>query len=91
MSPASDTIAGGAIVIISGINFTGANCPGDVTFGGTAADSCTVDDDDQITATVPAHGAGTVNVQVENNEAAGISDATAADQFIYVNGPAITP
>lgn len=60
VSPTGGPTAGGNAVTITGTGFTGAS---GVTFGGTAA-SFSVNNDSQITATAPAHAAGTVDVIV---------------------------
>jgi hypothetical protein len=52
-----------------------------VNFGGTAATTFTVDNANQITATAPAHAAGTVDVTV--TAAGGTSANTAADDYTY--------
>lgn len=61
VSPSSGDPAGGAHVTITGTNFTGATS---VTFGGSAATGVTVVNSTMITATTPAHAAGTVSVVV---------------------------
>src|SRR5262249_15653370 len=61
VSPAAGPPAGGRSVPITGTGFlTGAT----VTFGGTAATGVTVTNSTSMTATTPAHAAGTVNVVV---------------------------
>lgn len=60
---------GGASIVLLGSGFTAAT---DVDFGGSSA-SFTVDNDTQITATLPAHAAGVVDVTVVN--AGGSSNA----------------
>jgi hypothetical protein len=60
--PASGTDLGGTTVTITGTNFTGTT---GVTFGGTSA-PFVVNSATQISAFAPAHGAGTVSVQVTN-------------------------
>lgn len=79
MSPTTDVTAGGTTVVITGINFTGASA---VYFGVTSA-SFTVDSDTQITATAPAHDAGTVQVSVVVGSL--VSQDTSADDFIYAD------
>lgn len=74
VSPNSADVAGGTTVTIAGEGFTGAQR---VTFGGIPA-QFTVDSDTQITATAPAHAAGTVDVVVER----GIR-GTFVDGFTY--------
>lgn len=61
VSPSNGTTAGGNTVTVSGSMFTSATS---VLFGDTAATSFTVDDDSTITATAPAHAAGTVAIVV---------------------------
>jgi CshA-type fibril repeat protein len=74
----SGSAAGGTTVTITGTGFTQ---PLTVTFGGTAATTVTVDSDTGITATAPAHAAGTVDVRVTT--AGGVSAITKADKFTY--------
>jgi len=63
INPITGPIAGGNVPSITGTNFvSGAT----VTFGGTAATGVTVAGSTSITATVPAHAAGTVDVVVAN-------------------------
>ena len=61
IAPTSGPVAGGTMVTITGTDLTGAS---GVTFGGTPAQSFTVDSPTQITATTPPHAAGTVDVAV---------------------------
>ena len=77
VAPTSGPIAGGTSVTITGTSFTGATT---VTFGGTAATGVTVDSPTQITATTPAHAAGTVDVVVTATGGAG----TGTGAFTYV-------
>ena len=64
LSPNLGPLAGGTSVIITGTDFTGLSGASAVTFGGVNATTYTVDSATQITATAPAHAAGTVQVQV---------------------------
>ena len=65
ISPTSGTTSGGTSVTITGTGFlSGAT----VSIGGTAATSVTVVSSTSITATTPAHSAGTVNVVVTNTD-----------------------
>jgi hypothetical protein len=65
ISPNSGTINGGTVVSIMGTGFlAGAT----VSLGGTAATGVTVVNSTSITATTPAHAAGTVNVVVSNSD-----------------------
>ena len=83
--PNAAPVAGGTTTVITGIGFTGASA---VTFGGVPAKSYMVTSGGQVTAVVPAHAPGTVDVQVVS--ANGTSPQTAADQFTYTNGPIVT-
>jgi hypothetical protein len=85
VTPSSGPTAGGTSVTIAGTGFTGATA---VDFGGTAATSFTVDNANQITATVPAHAAGTVDVTVTT--VGGTSSTGAGDQYSYVAAPTVT-
>ena len=78
LSPKAGSIDGGTSVTITGSDFAGASS---VTFGGASATSYTVDSATQITATAPAHEAGTVRVQVAT--LAGSTRDTAADDYTY--------
>ena len=87
ISPASGTVAGGTIVIVTGTGFTGTT---GIMFGTTAATTFTVDSDTRINATSPAGVVGTVDVTVTTPQ--GTSATSTADQFTYVpsDAPAIT-
>jgi hypothetical protein len=76
VSPGAGSSAGGDLVTITGIGFTGAT---DVTFGPVSA-SFSVDMDTQITATSPA-GTGSVDIVVTTPS--GVSAINAGDQFLY--------
>ncbi|WP_022899088.1 IPT/TIG domain-containing protein [Humibacter albus] len=60
-SPVQGPTAGGTTVTISGDNLTGTTA---VAFGGSAAASFSVENDNEITAVTPAHDAGQVDVTV---------------------------
>ena len=62
ISPSAGPVAGGTSVTITGTSFTGAT---GVDFGANAATAYTVVSATQITATVPAGSAGTVDVVVD--------------------------
>lgn len=63
VAPTGGGLVGGTPVVILGEGFTGANT---VTFDGVHAPSFTLESDARITALTPPHGAGVVNVGVEN-------------------------
>lgn len=75
-SPSFSLTTGGASVVITGTNFTGASS---VSFGGTPASSFTVNSPTQITAISPAKTAGTVSIAVTTAN----GTATSANTFTY--------
>ena len=79
ISPTSGPTTGGISVTITGTTFTGATA---VKFGTDNATGYTVNSDAQITATAPAHAAGTVDITVTTT--AGTSTTSSADQFTYI-------
>jgi hypothetical protein len=84
VSPVSGPAAGGTSITITGTNFvSGAT----VTVGGTAATSVAVNSALQVTATTPAHAAGTVNVVVTNPDT---QTGSLPSAFTYVASPAVT-
>ena len=80
--PASGPVAGGNTVEIQGSHLTGATA---VTFGGTNATSFHVDQDGGITAVVPTHAAGTVDVIVTSPYGTGIG----ANDYAYTTAPPV--
>ncbi|MFL6374365.1 MAG: IPT/TIG domain-containing protein [Pyrinomonadaceae bacterium] len=85
VSPTSGSTSGGTSVTITGTNFTGATA---VSFGGTPATTFTVNSATSITATAPAHAAGTVDVTVTTS--GGTSAISASDHYTY-NAPTPAP
>jgi len=83
INPTSGLIAGGTLVTISGSNFLGATS---VTIGGTAATGISVVNGTTITATIPAHTVGTVDVVVVTPGGAG----TGTGLFNYYASPTAT-
>jgi hypothetical protein len=86
VTPAAGNVKGGMTVTIVGLGFmnpTGVTRvpPFDVEFGTILAKSRVLVSDTKITAVVPAHAAGIVNVRVING--AGTSAITPADNFAY--------
>lgn len=77
IAPQSGSTAGGNIVTITGTNFIGTTA---VAFDGTPATGITVQSATKITATVPAHAAGVVDVTVTTP--GGI--ATGTNAYTYV-------
>jgi hypothetical protein len=85
VSPNAGPLGGGTSVTITGTNFNGSTA---VNFGSTPAIPFVVNSPTQITATSPAGSLGTVDVTVTTP--AGTSTTSAADQFIYTNGPSVS-
>ena len=83
LAPDAGAPAGGAVVTITGTNFTGATA---VDFGPVPATNFTVVGDTSITATAPA-GAGPVDVTVTNAD--GPSSIGQSDLYTYLP-PALT-
>ena len=84
LTPNAGRTVGGNTVDISGAGFSGASS---VSFGGTAA-AFTVNNDGDITATAPAHAAGTVDVTVTGPT--GASATSSSDQYSYDSPPTVT-
>jgi len=80
VSPNSGSVLGGTTVTITGTGFTSGQTPFAVTFGGIAATNVNRVSNTQLTATTPAHGAGSVNVIVTDK---GSDTATLASGFTY--------
>ncbi|MET3987943.1 IPT/TIG domain-containing protein [Streptomyces sp. PvR034] len=85
LSVSQGPASGGASVTLTGTGLAGARA---VRFGTTPATGVTVVNDRTVTATVPAHAAGTVDVTVTTP--AGTSPTSAADRFTYFAQPAVT-
>jgi DNA-binding beta-propeller fold protein YncE len=85
ISPTAGPLTAGASVTITGSCFAGAT---NVTFGTTATTSFTVNNALSLTATAPAHAAGTVNVTVTTPF--GTSAIVPADQYTYEGPPTVT-
>jgi hypothetical protein len=73
VTPSTGSINGGQAVTIRGTGFTAAT---GVEFGGIAATSVVIVDDETITAVTPAHLSGLVDVEV-------LSVATGSDLYTY--------
>ncbi len=106
LSVTSGPLAGGNVISILGRNFSGAAGDLSISFGGTNAPAFTIVSDSRIDVTVPAHAAGSVNVQVVSGTIKpdsdgesiffgyGSSAATPASQFTYshsANPPPTSP
>ncbi|MFZ3005439.1 MAG: IPT/TIG domain-containing protein [Phenylobacterium sp.] len=85
LAASSGPAAGGATVVLTGTNLTGATA---VKFGATNATSFAVDSATQITAVSPAGAAGSVNVTVTSP--GGTSAAGASSAYLYVAAPTVT-
>jgi hypothetical protein len=81
LSVTSGPTAGGTVVTVSGLNFSGGAGMTQVFFGATPAASVTVNGDGSITVLAPAHAAGTVDVAVRSPY--GTSAPVAGDRFTY--------
>jgi hypothetical protein len=85
VNPNNGPTAGGTSITITGTNFaSGAT----VTVGGTGATSVSVTSATSITATTPAHAAGSADVVVTVDRQS--SAMTIADVFTYNAGPVIS-
>jgi hypothetical protein len=73
--------SGGTSVTLHGVNYTGDAGQLQVYFGGVAATNVTVTNDNTLTATAPAHAAGTVDVTIVTPY--GTSVSSSADKFTY--------
>ncbi len=78
ISPSRGGTSGGTTVTITGSDFSGASS---VTIGGVPATGVTVVSQSEITAVVPAHGPGTVDVVVTTPN--GTSAVSCADQYRF--------
>lgn len=83
IAPSSGSSAGGTVVKLTGLNFTGATA---VKFGSVAAASFDVESATSMTAVAPA-GSGVVAITVTTP--AGTSSGGAASRFTYVPAPAV--
>jgi IPT/TIG domain/Phosphate-induced protein 1 conserved region len=79
VTPTTGPTAGGQSVTITGTGFANGAT---VSIGGQAATGVSVDSATQITATTPAHAAGTVDVVVTTT--GGTSTTSASDHYTYV-------
>jgi hypothetical protein len=82
VSPATGTMAGGTKVILTGSGFSEGAV---VRFGGVAATGVTFISQNLLTAIVPAHEAGNVDVSVT----AGATTATSSSAFTYTQQPLV--
>jgi hypothetical protein len=85
VSPSDGPIAGGQTVTITGTALTGAT---GVQFGAAAGTNVSVTNATHLTVTAPAHSAGTVHVTVTTD--GGTSATSSADQYTYLDVPAVT-
>jgi hypothetical protein len=85
VSPGAGAATGGASVTITG---TGLGATTSVKFGTTPTASFVVDSSTSITATIPAHSVGVVDVTVTSP--GGTSSVGAADQFSFDPIPVVT-
>jgi hypothetical protein len=85
LTPKAGPTTGGGTVTVTGSNLTGAT---GVTFGAVAATNLRVLSNTQLSATVPAHAAGSVNVTVTSP--AGKSAISTGDRYTYDAAPAVS-
>ena len=76
--PASGPASGGGVAVVKGAGFEAGAV---VSFGGVKAPTATVESGTVITATVPAHGPGAVDVKVQNLDG---QSATLVGGYEYV-------
>lgn len=90
VDPSAGPTGGGNTVTVTGIELGCVDLPGGaVEFGGTTATDVDVNAaGTQLTATAPAHAAGTVDVIVTTP--IGSSNPTTDDEYAYVAPPALT-
>jgi hypothetical protein len=79
ITPSSGLPAGGNTVTINGTGFYGVTAASGVTFDGVDATSYTVNSSTKITAVVPAHALGKVEVVVAGSEGSSPTDGPAND------------
>lgn len=84
ITPSEGPTAGGSSVTITGNNFTGTTS---VEFGGDAATSVVVVNDETITCDTPAHAAGLVDIEIINPTS---FDITATDAYEFITGVRVT-
>jgi hypothetical protein len=84
LNPESGPSVGGTTVTITGTNFAGVT---QVKFGAVDAESFTVESETSISAVSPA-GTGVVDVTVTTP--VGTSTTSAADEYLYTQGPELT-
>ena len=82
LSQNSGPTTGGTTVVITGTCFNSTNPAAHVWFGSVECTSWTRDSNTQITATAPAHAAGTIDIRVQDSSGT-YSDVVSADQFTY--------
>jgi hypothetical protein len=85
ISQTAGPITGGTNVTITGTGFTGTTA---ITVGGATANGVTVVNATMVSATTPAHAAGTVDVTVTTP--GGTSVKSSVDQYTYVAPPTLT-
>lgn len=84
LTPNTGSTFGGNEVVITGLGFTGASCPGSVKFGTVQAPECTVINDTTMTAKAPPNvsGAAVVLVTTQN----GTSDIVPNYTYVSPSG-----
>ena len=81
LSPNQGSTFGGYDVVISGLGFTGASCPGAVKFGAMPAPSCAVINDTTLSVKAPPNVSGSTVVSVTTPNGTSIL----SENFTYVS------
>ena len=85
VAPTGGPGAGGTVVTVTGVNFSGVSR---VSFGTVAGTALTVVSATQVKVAAPAHAVGVVDVTVTTP--AGASPVVAVDKYTYVAVPSVT-
>lgn len=85
ITPVTGSASGGDTVTVSG---TGIQAGAGLTFGGVAATNVTVQSTTRITGVTPTHGAGAVNVTIQNPDG---GTATTTNGYTYIVFPSQMP
>lgn len=81
LAPNQGSTVGGYDVVITGLGFTGATCPGAVKFGAMPAPSCTVINDTTLSVKAPPNVSGSTVVSVTTPN----GTSALSENFTYVS------